>query len=178
MDASGVIEVGWTTADYALIVSICSAVFSFFALVWNIYSKFMLPKGKLKLWLFRSELDDPSYYIEAVNNSPVEIIVRYPIILERKRNLFSRDWDYWGMENTKALPDGGKALGNEKEWPRKIAPRELLSIRIPKTILGNGSGSLLGNSHGIGFIDSFGRFHMVPKLQFRELVEVIRKGQS
>lgn len=40
----------WTTADYAFVVSLCSAGISLFSLGWNIWSKFIFPKPKVRVW--------------------------------------------------------------------------------------------------------------------------------
>lgn len=40
----------WTTADYAFVVSLCSGAISLISLGWNIWSKFIFPKPKVRLW--------------------------------------------------------------------------------------------------------------------------------
>lgn len=39
----------WTTGDYALVVSLCSAGISFVSLGWNVWSKFIFPKPRLRV---------------------------------------------------------------------------------------------------------------------------------
>ncbi|WP_299912585.1 hypothetical protein [uncultured Paracoccus sp.] len=39
----------WTTGDYALIVSLCSAGIALLSLGWNVWSKFIYPRPKLKV---------------------------------------------------------------------------------------------------------------------------------
>ena len=39
----------WTTADYALIVSLASAALSLFALVWNVWQKYIFVKPRLQI---------------------------------------------------------------------------------------------------------------------------------
>lgn len=40
---------GWTTADYALVISLFSATLSLAGFVWNVWSKFIFPKPRIRM---------------------------------------------------------------------------------------------------------------------------------
>lgn len=39
----------WTTADWAFVISICSAIISLISLAWTVWSKWLHPKPKIQV---------------------------------------------------------------------------------------------------------------------------------
>ncbi|WP_139194498.1 hypothetical protein [Roseovarius tolerans] len=58
----------WLTADYALIISLFSLCLAFAAFVWNVWSKFIFPKAKVRVFLSVVHCDLATGHIIAENN--------------------------------------------------------------------------------------------------------------
>jgi hypothetical protein len=83
------------TADWALVISICSALLSMIALAWNIWSKFIFPKPQLIVsFTLQGILDETGYHspflnLSITNHGPIPDIVTHSLI-EYDHGLFRR----------------------------------------------------------------------------------------
>ena len=169
-------EAVWTTADYALIVSICSAGLSLMSFVWGIWSKFIYPRGKVRAKLLVSP--DPKsdffrvgsgFVIEAVNLGPGDVVLRGPVVPTRTSGHRKLSVvDYWKIDFTPrieqpggwAYTSGGAAIAEDCDWPRRLAPGEIvvthISCEAVKVAFENAGISL-------GVSDSTDRFFPLPR---------------
>ena len=107
---------GWTTADYALVISLFSAVLAVASFGWNVWSKFIYPKAKLRVRVsfvlfdeqrrqlhyfppgktFVERLDNnslilPAMRIYATNYGPGEIKLGNPVAARAGKNAPRRE---------------------------------------------------------------------------------------
>lgn len=105
MDGVGAAQAAWTTADYALIVSLFSAGLALLSFGWNVWSKFIFPKPKVRLWadiqfahlasghsasirrngtfagdLPPAEMELPALSLEVTNYGPGEVIISNALV--------------------------------------------------------------------------------------------------
>lgn len=73
------------TADYALIVSLCSAAISLAGFIWNVWSKFIYPKGDIKVSFYVAVMfqqgQDPDnrptfLCLAVVNHGPTDVTIQ------------------------------------------------------------------------------------------------------
>ncbi len=168
------VEPGWTTADYALIVSVCSAVVSVSGFVWNVWSKFILPKGKAKVFysILRDKNDSSVFTIllEAVNLGPTDLVLVGPVMPTKRSRPFSRGVGWWSLKKLSKVPNGGRPLVELSDWPRKLGPGEILTVIVASTAIVE---SLPKKPIGFGFMDTYQRFHEIPKKGFGSLMKKI-----
>jgi hypothetical protein len=125
----------WTTADYALIVSICSAAVSLFSLAWNVWSKFIYPKPRVRVSfavvnILQSDgFSDPFLSLTTVNHGPSETTLHN--IIGRK-SVRLRQWQYAIFKPLDTLPPlppvtSGPFSGG---LPKKLAVGESFSAYL------------------------------------------------
>lgn len=155
----------WTTADYALIVSLCSAGISLISLGWNIWSKFIFPRGALKISTILAPGRANTYIIEAVNVGPVDISVREPVGVTT-RGWFLRGKHWWSLKKVANFLGGGVPVVEGEVWPRRLRPGEYFSISLETKIL-----SMTKNKPivGVGFMDSFERIYLMSGKAFKDV---------
>jgi hypothetical protein len=56
----------WTTADYALVISLFSAVLAVASFVWSIWSHFIFPKAKIRVWADIQYLNRNNYHSASI----------------------------------------------------------------------------------------------------------------
>ena len=88
-----------TTADWALIISLCSAVVSFAGFVWNVWSKFIYPKPHVRVTCgmkflveanVKQEDQEDFIDISAVNHGPIAVTITGALLEEIKWEKFRR----------------------------------------------------------------------------------------
>jgi hypothetical protein len=84
-----------TTADWALVISICSAVVSLAGFVWNVWSKFIYPKPTVRVSFAMVQVLDPDsddiptvLSLSATNMGPGEVSLSKALI-EHQEHFFS-----------------------------------------------------------------------------------------
>lgn len=154
-----------TTADYALVVSIFSAVVALAGFGWNVWSKFIYPKAKLRVSFYVCVVTTgngppwPSYLcLAATNFGPTEVTLQHADIVISKGR-FRRG--QYAIVNPIAIilqPDIGVGpFGGG--LPKKLAVGEAFSSYFPHEPQSFGRDAL---TH-VGFLDNFSRFHWAPK---------------
>ena len=160
-----------TTADYALIVSICSGLTALVSLGWNIWSKFIYPKAQLKVTYYTCVVtigDAPPWprylCLSATNFGPTEVTLQSVGIL------ISRGW---GKRAQYALVNPihdiyrpeigvGPFAGG---LPKKLAVGESHSAYFPFDAGSFGRENLVRMS----FFDNFNRTHCASRRQVRKV---------
>jgi hypothetical protein len=176
-----------TTADWALVISICSAVVSLAGFVWNVWSKFIYPKPRVDVHLSmvtvfypRGPRDpDPVRVVQlsATNMGPAEVTLRSALVMFWPR--WFSDKSYGLLNVLPRLPEstdyateyehlgGGPFAGG---LPKKLAIGENFSVYLVpdhETLAG-------GKYHRVGFDDSFGRQHWSPRSDIITVLPSIR----
>ena len=161
----------WTTADYALIISICSFVVSLSGFVWNVRAKYLHPKPKIVARLTVHTGDWVASGVshiaemEVVNLGPSDCVLVSVIRPTSKKRLFSSKMTWWSSQSKSLNPIGGTCLSKEHDWPRLLKAGEMCSVRVPvKESLPDKRPAF-----GLGVLDAFERRHMVSERQYQRL---------
>jgi hypothetical protein len=176
-----------TTADWALVISICSAVVSLAGFVWNVWSKFIYPKPNLRVHLSMVTFIEPhaddagdlqALSLSATNMGPVEITLKKAMIV------FQRSWfadKTYGILNVLPGPPSSSDYESEYElgggpfaggFPKKLAVGEQFSVYL----VPDHETLARGDYERIGFDDSFGRTHWAPRRDIAETLPHIREA--
>lgn len=149
-----------TTADWALVISICSAAVSLAGFVWNVWSKFIYPKPDLRVhfsmmgFIGDGPWRDPFLSLSITNHGPIGCTITHAIIdiddraqRKKRRGLINPLRDISAsIEHTD---------GPFTNLPKKIDVGEEFSLRF-----WSGENSFLEEEvDRVGVIDTFGRHH-------------------
>lgn len=186
----------WTTADYALIISLFSLFFAFAGFVWNIWSKFIFPKPKVRVFASFSWFDPaakmivsrtryglplefsshanlihPSICISATNHGPGEVILTMPVASSSR----------FGVGNKENLA----TLNAYNDYPSDLKSRGPFSGGLPKSLQAGEQFSQYfpASPHWFdeprlrlfGFVDSLGRCHFCNRANGREIRKLVTK---
>lgn len=166
-----------TTADYALVVSLCSAFIALASFGWNVWSKFIYPQPRLVVatsisLMFQGGVSSHRHVSLAfTNHGPGEITVHIAEISGRTRWWQARHWAIVpAIDNFPVQPytSNGVFGGN---LPKRLAVGESHTLRFPF----EPNTFLALPLDRIGVQDSFGRHHWAPKNQLRKLLAKYRK---
>ncbi|WP_157134600.1 hypothetical protein [Sphingomonas sp. PAMC 26605] len=165
-----------TISDWALIISIFSMLISLGGFVWNIWSKFIFPKAKIRVSFAVVHIipppDPPREYtrVNVTNFGPGEIIVDAALVRTKKR-WYKRDG--WGLINPIHSLDNpdiemGPFAGG---LPKKLSVAETFSLFFPHS-----AENFLGQDiTRVGIQDSFGRNHWAPTAHVRKALEIQKR---
>jgi len=154
-----------TTADWALIVSMFSFVVSLGGFVWNVWSKFIYPKAKLRasigIYLIMDGDGSPArkfIQLSATNYGPTEITLHGHQAKRRQGFLWFKRNQKLALINPIAHPDSNQPTGwFAPGFPKKLAVGESVSVyfsrEAPKRWIEE------GDLYYFGFSDTFGRYH-------------------
>ena len=154
------VEPGWTTADYALVISVFSAVVSVAGFVWNIWSKFIYPKPRLLARMRTSLLVGTVHNLpsvlsfSAINHGPGDITLKQVIGKVRKKYPWSKsqrailkcylNWPHSLQESE---------IGQYPNLPCKLEVGDSYDLHFPTNIF------VGGKVTDLAFVDGFGREH-------------------
>lgn len=154
-----------TTADWALIVSLCSFGVALAGFVWNVWSKFIYPRAKVRasiaiFLIFDGDGSTPRRTIglSATNYGPTEITLQTHTAKRRQGFLWFRRNKYLALINPIDHPDTNNVTGfSAPGFPKKLAvgesARMYFSAEAPKRWVEE------ANLFYFGFSDTFGRCH-------------------
>jgi hypothetical protein len=176
-------------ADWALVISICSAAISLASFVWNVWSKFIYPKPRVRVHFsmvtafYPRAPRDPNpvraLSLSATNMGPEEVTLRSPLI-KFKSHWFSEA--SYGLLNT--LPRMPATTDYETEYelggggpfaggfPKKLAVGESFSVYL----VPDHESLAKGNYERIGFDDTFGRMHWAKRRDILSVLPSIREA--
>lgn len=154
------------TAELALVVSGISLLVSFGGLIWNVWSKFIFPKAKVRVTASVQEIvaegqkvGNPFVTMSAINYGPGDIFIHLPIAEG------PRDWrlrkENMLLRPLKLQPGGTFDIAKfDISFQRKLAVGESVSIHfpLPFTVMTKKRAAVR-----LGFVDTFNRRHWVPK---------------
>ena len=153
------------TADWALVISLCSAAISLAGFVWNVWSKFIYPKPKVLVSfnfmtiIQQGAVDREALSLSATNMGPGPTTLQSALVRRKHDNWFKKPG--YGLLNPLHGLDGGVQTRGPFSGglPRKIEVGEQFSAYfIPNHEF------LAGDGYDrIGFNDTFGRLHWAPK---------------
>lgn len=154
-----------TTADWALVVSIFSFVVSLGSFVWNIWSKFIYPRAKVRARIsvmlsFDADRKFSRNFISlsATNYGPTDITLHSHIAKARQGFLwFGRNRRH-AMINPVAHPDSDEPTGFfAPGFPKKLAVGESVSVYFSPLAPKRWVDEM--DLYYFGFTDTFGRYH-------------------
>lgn len=166
-----------TTADYALIVSICSGVVALGSLGWNIWSKFIYPKPRLRarfaaVVMLDGQQPAPRFLsLTLTNHGPIECTVH------SVHAAFARKWPKKPQHalinpihdvNRPQLGVGPFAGG----LPKKLAVGETFSLYFPHSA----DSFARDDINAFGVTDTFGRWHKVSRKDLKEVRQALAEA--
>jgi hypothetical protein len=168
-----------TVADWALVISICSAIVSLAGFVWNVWSKFIYPKAKVRVGFSYVNVIHPSDHsldydllsLSATNMGPGEVSL-HSALVRTKRGFFKSHGH--GLLNPllsahhRDRSDGPFSGG----LPKTVVTGEIFSVYF----VPNHTSLLKDNYDRIGFSDTFGRLHWAPKAQIAKVKPSIKEA--
>jgi hypothetical protein len=170
-----------TTADWALVVSICSAALSLFSLGWNVWSKWVHPKPKIKVtFAVMSMIDEngmspPFLAATATNFGPTDTTLKQ-MIGRSRAPWWCLKWGHrrwrWGIMNNVRTPQ--EAIAESYPYsglPHKLTVGEEFSAYTTAKHQPLRDTGIID----VGFVDVFGRYHWAPRKAVRAVVRSIRK---
>jgi len=156
-----------TTADYALIVSICSGVVALSSLGWNIWSKFIYPKPRLRMGFsaivvidhVAAPEDRPRFVaVNITNHGPIETTV-HSFNVKFSRGLFKKpQFAFISPIHDIHRPEIGVGIFGGG-LPKKLAVGETFSLYFPFTADSFARDPLAR----AGVSDVFGQFHAISR---------------
>lgn len=154
-----------TTADWALVVSIFSLVVSLGSFIWNVWSKFIYPKAKIRVYVGVYLIIDGDgsparkfIQLSATNYGPTEITLHGHQAKRRQGFLWFGRNRKLALINPVTHPDSNQPTGwFAPGFPKKLTVGEGVSVcfsrEAPKRWIED------GDLYYFGFSDTFGRLH-------------------
>jgi len=153
-----------TTADWALVVSLFSFVVSLAGFIWNVWSKFVYPKAKVRSYIAVMNIvgdgtpGRKTISLSATNYGPTDITLYCHISKETQGFLWFRRNRNLALINPVDHPDTNRPTGFfPAGFPKKLTVGEGMTVYFspdaPKSWVEN------GNLFYFGFSDTFGRYH-------------------
>lgn len=161
-----------TTADWALAISLSSFFVSLASFVWNVWSKFIYPRAKVRahIGVYRALGGDrPSttfIKLTATNYGPTEITLHGHQAKRRQGVLWYKRNRHLALINAIDHPDAEDVVGFfARDFPRKLSVGEsvdvFFSAQAPRRWVED------GDLYYFGFSDTFGRLHWCSRANAR-----------
>jgi hypothetical protein len=167
-----------TTADWALVISICSAIVSLAGFVWNVWSKFIYPKPRVNVTFGMMRVvqgnssSERVLVLGATNMGPVQVTLYQALVTYNRRasqsssiGLLNPLHNYPAQLTHTVGPFGGGL-------PKKLDVGEQFSIYL----IPDHEMLAKGDYERIGFTDTFGRAHWAPRRRILETLPRIREA--
>jgi hypothetical protein len=96
-----------STADWALIISLCSFAVALSSLIWNVWSKFIYPKAQIRVTFQATMIFHPGspdhkqefLTLTATNHGPGEVTLQSSVVYHRKKQW----WKNWRAFSTNTI---------------------------------------------------------------------------
>lgn len=171
-----------TTADWAFVVSLFSAAVSLFSLGWNVYSKWVHPKPKIRvsfavMYLFDGNgMSEPFLGATATNFGPTDTTLKSFIAKSRQPGWWwkvghYRRWQYGMMNHVSTPHQVLHGTASDSPMPHKLAVGGEMSVYVTFKYEHLRDDGIVD----VGFSDIFGRNHWAPRKSVRGVVKSIRK---
>jgi hypothetical protein len=167
-----------TTADWALVISICSAFVSLASFVWNVWSKFIYPKPIVRvsfamMQIIEQDSDDiPSVLsLSATNMGPGEVSLSNALVEHQEHFFQSKRFGLLStLENYLVHKDTTRGYFGAG-FPVKLAVGEQFSTYLVPAH----EALAKGDYRRIGFTDSFSRSHWASRQDILRALPYIRE---
>lgn len=167
------------TADWALAISLCSLLVSLAGFVWNVWSKFIYPKPKVRISFYVGRMVDstgaspPFICVSATNYGPGPVKLHSAVGCARKgpfrrKNLVFNTLHDFPDETDLTLGPFSGGL------PKQIEPGENFRSYLPlrHQVLKDES------VYKVGFYDTFDRYHWAPRKQVKRVRKAVAEAYS
>jgi hypothetical protein len=170
-----------TTADWALVISICSAAVSLASFVWNVWSKFIYPKPAVRVSFQMMRVVTPGHSVDeqiltliATNMGPAQVTLRtalvaYPATFPWQKyhrfSVLNPLHNYPVMNDHTVGPFGGGL-------PKKLEIGEQFSVYL----IPDHETLARGDYQRIGFDDTFGSLHWARRRHILDALPQIREA--
>jgi hypothetical protein len=181
-----------TTGDWALIISLCSFAVALSSFIWNVWSKFIYPKAKIRVTFQATMIFQPNtpghgrefLTLSATNYGPGDVTI-HSAIFQHYREGWWKNWRAFFNKHYRRQYAVLNPLENfpmrfdhsigpfSGGLPKKIAVGESFSSYFPKEVDWFAHKRLR-----IGFADSFGRNHWCSKHDIRKVTESLKKEKK
>jgi hypothetical protein len=163
-----------TTADWALVVSLCSFAVALVGFVWNVWSKFIYPCAKVRAYiavmLIFNGAGSPArrtISLSATNYGPTDITLSSHTAKRRQGFLWFRRDRHLALINPIAHPDSNTPTSwFAPGFPKKLAVGEGVNVYFsadaPKRWVEE------ADLYYFGFNDTFGRLHWCSRANARK----------
>lgn len=115
-------------------------------------------------------LGETYWLVEAVNEGPVDLIVRFPALPTKKQGFLDKSIRYYSLESKSPSPTGGSEIRSGTVWPRRVKVGETMHVIVSSEMLKK---SLSKKPIGLGYMDTYGRFHLLPSQGFAKLIRKV-----
>jgi hypothetical protein len=173
-----------TTADWGLVISIMSAGISLAGFVWNVWSKFIYPKPKVRVGfskVFAFDVHTPkeerpeALRLSATNMGPTEVTLTHAVLRPYK-SFFEEG----SMGILNILPHFPRSADDFPETanpfsgllPKKLQVGEDFCVYL----IPHHETLAKGDYRHIGFCDSFGRYHWCSRHDILRTLPYIREA--
>lgn len=166
---------GWTTSDYAFFISLFSAALALFSLGWNIWSKFIYPKARLRMYggyYVSGDEKDPTtlrlIVVSVTNHGPTDTTIttligrkgRWHSRITRRFDMFIIN--HWGKPN-RHLPS--------IDLPVQVKVAEEVKFNFSHDV----SWAKKSDMIQFGVSDVFGKHHWLPKKDQKSIQKSLEK---
>ena len=168
-----------TTGDWALTISLLSLFVALASFLWNVWSKFIYPKPKVRTTFYIAERIEPGepespkfLSLTAINYGPGPVTL-HSAITRNFRKGFQRKRRYGFLNPIHNLSiDENQSQGPfSGGLPKKIDVGETFSAYLPFKHNALRDGRIAD----VGFLDTFGRKHWAPRRQVQKVIVRIRE---
>jgi hypothetical protein len=170
------------TADWALVISLCSAGVSLASFIWNVWSKFIYPKPVVQVSFQMMRSIYPAQGVVggqvlaliATNMGPAQVTLRTAICRRRKRFPFLKTRSFFLLSPIPNYPqDTELSIGPfAGGLPKKLEVGEQFTAYF----IPDHEGLAKGEAARIGFDDTFGTLHWAPRSHIRDALPEIREA--
>jgi hypothetical protein len=178
-----------TTADWALVISIFSAVVSLAGFVWNVWSKFIYPKPRVRVSFsmvtafYPGHQRDPdpvrALRLSATNFGPADVTLLSSLIRfkphwfsDTSHGLLNTFSNFPSSTDYEAEYESGGGGPFAAGFPKKLGVGESFSVYL----VPDHETLAKGNYESIGFNDSFDQIHWAPRQDILRTLPSIREA--
>jgi hypothetical protein len=172
------------TADWALVISLCSFAVAVAGFVWNVWSKFIYPKPIVRVRFAMVSIiagdssdDFDVLSLTATNMGPAEVTLKSALVVFPRTVL--KEKHYAHLSGLPGLPDSrldyeiaAGAVATSGGLPKRLTVGEDFSFYL----IPDHKRLAKGDYQRIGFYDSFGREHWAPRRNIMEALPYIREA--
>lgn len=158
-----------TTADYAFVVSICSAIVALASFIWNVWSKFIFPKPHIRASAAISSLHwgarvtNRHLSLSLTNHGPGEVTIHCVSAVHRPKPWKRREWGMLNPINNFPIEPYESHGPFSGGLPKKLLVGETFTLHFPY----EPSSFLAMPLSGLGVADTFGTYHWIRRSQLK-----------